>query len=39
MDFGDYLRKCREKIKRTQPDVAVQIEIEQSIYQNWRRVN
>jgi len=30
MELGSYLRKCRENSKRTQPDVAAQIQIEQS---------
>lgn len=30
MEFGNYLRQCRENTKRTQPDVAAEIEIEQS---------
>lgn len=30
MQLGDYLKKCRETLKRTQPDIAAEIEIEQS---------
>lgn len=30
MEFGRYLRQCRENTKRTQPDVAAEVEIEQS---------
>lgn len=30
MKFGDYLRKCRDKMEWTQPEAAAKIEIEQS---------
>ena len=30
MKLGDYLRQCRDKLKRTQPDIAAEISIEQS---------
>lgn len=30
MDLGEYLRKCREGVNRTQPNIAAEIDIEQS---------